>query len=404
MSRQALEGVKVLEIAFIGVTPMTCKLLADQGAEVVRIESKTRLDYLRTSGPYVDGIVSIEHSPTTPSLHSNKYGITLNLKHPKGIEIAKKLAAWADVVANGFTTGTLEKMGLGYDDLKKDNPDLIMFSCNTFGRTSPLSSFPSTGIQITGLTGLSQITGWPDRGPSAIGYYTDFCVPHFNFASVLAALDYRRRTGKGQHLDLSHIETSIYCLAPAIMDYAVNGREFRRQGNRSPSAAPHGAYQCKGEDRWCAIAVSTDEEWASFCKVIGNPEWTEDPKFSTLLNRKRNEYELDRHVEEWTMSRTAHEVMKLMVAAGISAGVVQNGEEVFKDPQLAHYGFQQMMFYPGMHKEYPTQLPFGRLTKTPVKARRPSPMLGEHTDYICTQILGIPDEEFVQLMADGVFD
>lgn len=404
MTRQALEGVKVLEIAFIGVTPMTCKLLADHGAEVVRIESKTRLDYLRTSGPYVDGIVSIERSPQSALLHTNKLGITLNLKHPKAVEIAKKLAVWADIVANGFTTGTLEKMGLGYEELVKVNPDLIMFSCNTFGSTSPLSSFPSTGIQITGITGFSQVTGWPDRGATAVGYYTDFIVPHFNFATVLAALDYRRRTGKGQYLDLSHIETGIYFTAPAVVDYAVNGTEFKRRGNRAPDAAPHGVYRCQGDDSWCAIAVFTDEEWQAFCKAIGDPAWTKEPRFKTLMNRKQNEDELDQLVEKWTMIHSAQEVMNIMLEAGVSAGVVQNGEEVFNDPQLKEYGYQQMMYYPGMQKEYPMQLPFGRLSRTPVKARRPSPMLGEHNDYVCTEILGMSDEDFVHLMSEGVFD
>ncbi len=401
---KALEGIKVLEIAFIGVTPMTCKLLADHGADVVRIESKTRLDYLRTSGPYIDGIVSIERSPQSASMHTNKYGITLNLKHPKGVEIVKKLAAWADIVADGFTTGVLKKMGLDYDELVKVNPDLIMFSCNTFGATSPLSSFPSTGIGMTGIIGLSQFTGWPDRGATSLGYYTDLVVPHFNLATVLAALDYRRRTGKGQHIDLSHIETSIYFTAPIVMDYEVNNREFKRQGNHCPNAAPHGAYRCKGDDRWCTIAVFSDEEWQNFCKVIGNPELATDPMFATLLNRKKNEDRLNELVEEWTSKHTAEEVMRLMVAADISAGVVQTGEEVSNDPQLEYYGYQQMEYYPGMQREYPVQLPFGKLSETPAHAYRPSPMLGEHNEYVCSKILGIPDDEFVQLMADGVFD
>lgn len=404
MSAMALEGIKILEIAFIGVTPMTDKLLADNGAEVIRIESTVRLDYLRTSGPYIDRIVSPEHSPHCPNIQSNKYGITLNLKNPKAVEIAKKLAARADIVANGFTTGTLEKMGLGYDDLTKVNPNLIMFSCNTFGRTSPLSNFPSTGIQITGITGFSMITGWPDRGAPALGYYTDLVVPHFNCATVVAALDYRRRTGKGQLIDLSHIETSMYFLAPYIMDYAVNNRVMQRQGNSSPTAAPHGVYRCKGNDRWCAIVVSTNNEWKKFCEVIGNPAWTKDVKFATFINRKNNEGELNRLVDEWTSNHAAEEVMRLMVDAGISAGVVQNGEDITKDPQLEHYGFWTNLYYPGMKREYPTPIPFGKLSETPAKARMPSPMLGEHNEYVCTKILGMPDEEFVQLMSEGVFD
>lgn len=393
-----------MEIAFIGVTPMTCKLLADNGAEVVRIESRLRLDYSRTSGPYIDGIPSPERNPSIPYLHGNKYGITLNLKNPKAVEVAKKLAAWADIVADGFTAGTLDKMGLGYEDLKKVNPDIIMFSCNTFGRTSPLSSFPSTGIQITGMTGFSQVSGWQDKGAIALGYYTDFVVPHFNFVAVLAALDYRRRTGKGQLLDLSHIETGVYFTAPMVIDYEVNSRLDERPGNRAHDSAPHGAYRCKGEDRWCAIAVSTDDEWQAFCKVLGNPAWTRETRFATFMGRKKNEDELDRLVTEWTATRSAEEVMKMMVDAGIPAGVLQNGEEVFNDPQLEHYHYLHHIFHPGIDRNYPTALPFGKLSRTPVEARRPRPMLGEHNEYVSTKILGMPDEEFVQLMAEGVFE
>ena len=403
MAGQALEGVNVLEIAFIGVTPMTCKLLADHGAEVVRIESSTRLDYLRTSGPYIDGIVSPEHSPQVPYLHSNKYGITLNLKNPKGVEIARKLVARADIVADGFTTGTLERMGLGYEELRKIKPDIIMFSCNTFGRTSPLSSFPSTGIQITGITGFSQITGWPDRGASAIGYYTDFTVPHFNLTTVLAALDYRRRTGKGQLLDLSHIETSIHFMAPVVMDYAVNNRLMQRQGNRSPSAAPHGVYRCQGDDRWCAIVVSTDEEWQSFGKVIGNPALSTNPKFSTLPARKENEEELDSLVEEWTINHSPEEVMTMMQAAGVAAGVVETGEDLLEhDTQLRHRHFFWELDHPEIGK-HRARGPAFVLSKCPCEVQR-APLLGEHNEYAFKEILGMSDEEVAELVIEGVIE
>jgi len=221
MGKRALEGLKVLEFAYFGVTPMTMKLLGVNGAEVIRVESRIKMDPIRTSGPFIDGITSIDHSAEVAHVHSDKYGITLNLKHPKGLEVAEKLVDWADLVADGFTTGALEKVGLGYEDLKKVKSDIIMLSCNTFGQTGPLSSFPSTGIQLTGMTGFTDITGWPDRGPVALGYYTDFIVPHFSLITILAALDYKRRTGKGQHLDLAQCESGLYFNAPLILDYVV---------------------------------------------------------------------------------------------------------------------------------------------------------------------------------------
>ena len=279
-----------------------------------------------------------------------------------------------------------------------------MLSCNTFGQTGPKSTFASTGIELTGMTGFIELCGWPDRGPIALGYYTDFIVPHFNLITVMAALDYRRRTGKGQHLDLAQCESGLYFNASLFLDYVVNNRLMKRHGNRSMHEAPHGVYRCKGEDRWCAVSVSSDEEWESFCSVIGHPDWTKDAKFMTFLNRKKHEDELDRLVEEWTNERTAEDVMNLMQGAGVAAGVVQTGEEVFNDPQLNHYNYFQSLFYPGIEKELATQLPFVKLTKTPAEVRSPRPMMGEHNDYVYTQILGMSDEEFVELLNEGVFE
>jgi benzylsuccinate CoA-transferase BbsF subunit len=404
MSKRALEGVKVLEIAYIGITPMTIRLLGMNGATVVRVESRTRLDPLRTSGPFVDGINSLEHSAEIVHVHSDKFGIALNLKNPKAIEVAKRLAAWADIVADGFTTGVLEKLGLGYQALKEVNPDIIMFSCNTFGQTSPMAAFPSTGIQLTGMTGFTEVSGWPDRGPIALGYYSDFIVPHFNLLTLLSALDFRKRTGKGMHIDLAQYEAALYFNAPLVLDYTANKRLGKRHGNSLPGAAPHGVYRCQGDDSWCTIAVTTDQEWRDFCRVIGNPGWTSRDQFSTLLARKQNEDALNRLVQEWTSLHSAKEVMDLLQAAGVSAAAVQTGEEVFKDPQFNHYGFSRYLFYPGIEREIAAEFPFVKLSKTPAEVKMPRPMIGEHNEYICTQILGMSDEEFVDYMAAGAFE
>jgi benzylsuccinate CoA-transferase BbsF subunit len=404
MARRALEGVKVVEFAYIAVTPLTVKSLAVNGAEVVRVESTTRLDPMRTSGPFIDGVASPEHSAEIANVHSDKYGVTLNLKHPEGLKIARRLVAWADIVADGFTTGVLEKLGLGYEELKKVKPDIIMFSCNTFGQTGPLASFPSTGIQLTGMTGFTEVSGWPERSPIALGYYTDSIVPYFNLITVLSALDYRRRTGKGQHIDLSQTESGLYFNAPLILDYVVNNRLGQRHGNRSPYAAPHGVFRCKGEDKWCAIAVFTDEEWNSFCQVIGSPAWTSQPQFGTLLDRKKNETELESLIERWTVNHSAHEVMSSMQAAGVPAGAVQNGEEVFNDPQIKNIRYFRPVYYPGVGKDFPTPMSVAGLSRTPAEVRTARPMVGEHNEYVYTRLLGLSDDEFTNLLAEGVFD
>jgi benzylsuccinate CoA-transferase BbsF subunit len=208
MSQRTLDGIKVLEFAFMGVTPSSTKILAINGATVIKVESKSRPDPLRNAGPFIDGISSIEHSAEFANINNEKYGLALNTKKPEGIEITKKLVAWADIVADGFTTGAMARMGLGYEELKKIKPDIIMISSNTFGQTGPSAKAASTGINLTGISGFNEITGWPDRQPLALGFYSDFIVPHFVLLTILAALDYKRRTGKGQFIDLAQIEAS----------------------------------------------------------------------------------------------------------------------------------------------------------------------------------------------------
>jgi benzylsuccinate CoA-transferase BbsF subunit len=233
--------------------------------------------------------------------------------------------------------------------------------------------------------------------------YTDCISPRFASASLIAALDYRNKTGKGQLIDLSEFETAVYFILPAILDCAANGREPSRTGNSSPHAAPHGVYPCKGDDRWCAIAVFTDGEWRNLCRVIGRPEYTADPRFNTLASRKKNEEELNRLLGDWTSGFTAEDVMSRMQAAGVPAGVVKNTADIYADPQLRERNLFWLM-------DHPETGPFTHLgqsfelSKTPARAYSPSPLLGEHTEYVCTGILGMSDEEFVELVQSGVFE
>ena len=250
-------------------------------------------------------------------------------------------------------------MGLVYEELKKVNPDIIMLSTCMQGQTGPHHTHPGFGLTLTALSGFNHITGWPDREPENLFTYTDFIGPHFNVLAILAALDYRCRTGKGQYLDVSQYENGVHFLAPLILDYVVNGRVANRTGNRYPYAAPHGAYRCRGDDRWCTIAVFTEAEWQNFVLVIGNPAWASSPKFITLEVRKDNEDELDRLVEEWTINYTAEEVMSMMQGVGVSAGVVQTGEDLLeRDPQLKHRHFFQELDHPEVGKYRAPAHPF----------------------------------------------
>jgi crotonobetainyl-CoA:carnitine CoA-transferase CaiB-like acyl-CoA transferase len=372
---------------------------------VIRIESENRPDVQRASWPFKDNIPGVNRAGYFANFNSNKYGITLNFKHPRGVEIAKQLIARADVVTESFTAGVMEKWTLGYNDLKKIKPDIIMISMAMMGQTGPYRTYRGHGMQLAAAAGVGNLIGWPDRDPvGSPTAYTDYFVPHFAAVAVMTALDYRRRTGHGQYIDLSQFESAIHALDTAILDYTVNSREQMRNGNRLTNipAAPHGAYKCRGDDDWCAIAVFTDEEWQSFCRVIGNPPWTRDQKFSTQSARVKNADELDKLVEEWTGKHSSEEVMNLMQAAGVAAGVVKNNKSIHEDPQLKHRNHYWVLDHPEMGK-CTYDGPSFKLSKTPAQLTMPGPCLGQHNHYVYTHILGMSDEEFVQLMEEGAF-
>jgi len=363
-----------------------------------------RLDINRAAAPYKDNIPGINRSGVWAAYNSNKLGMSLNLSHPKGIEVAKRLVAWSDVVGENFVPGVMERWGLDYGELKKVKSDIIMYSSSNLGQTGPLASQPGYGGQLVAYAGISHLTGWPDRmSVDPYGAYTDFIAPRFLVAAVLAAVDYRRRTGKGQFLDLSQIEVGIHYIAPVILDYTVNKRIETRDGNRCPYAAPHGAYPCQGNDRWCAIGVFSDEEWNALCQVMGNLEWTKEARFATLLGRKENEEELNESLGEWTRGFTAEEVMEKLQAAGVPAGVVKNAADIQDDPQLAHRHYYWQLEHPEIGMHY-YEGPGFALSKTPAEIRMPAPLLGQHTEYVCREILGMSDEEFVDLSNQGVFE
>lgn len=379
--------------------------LAHHGAEVIRIESLTRPDELRGIEPFKDGIAGINRSGCYANYNSNKYGMALNLNHPRGVEVAKKIITWADVLVENFTPGTMaRKWGLGYESVREINPGIVMLSTSPMGQTGPEAQQGGFGLELVSRGGFTHFTGWPDQDAVGVGYpYTDTVSPPLGVIAVLAALEYRQRTGQGQYIDVSQHEVAVQHLTPAVLDYTANGNEGGRSGNRHPQASPHGAYRCRGEDRWCAIAVFTDEEWRAFCDVIGRPDLTEDNRFKTLADRKANEDELDSLVESWTAELPPEEVMRKMQAAGVAAGVVQSGKDLIEDPQLKERHHFWYLDHPEMGKCAYDGPPF-HLSKTPAELNCPAPCLGEHTEYVCTKILSIPDEEFIGLLAEGVFE
>jgi benzylsuccinate CoA-transferase BbsF subunit len=404
MDRKALEGIKVIDFTWAAAGPLTMSYLAQSGATIVKVESKSRVDGSRTLAPNKDGIAGLNRSLTFTADNSSKLSMALNLKHPKGIDVLKRLISWADVVAENFRPGTMEKWGLGYDVLSAINPSIIMFRSSARGQTGPDSTVGETGITLQSISGFTYLTGWPDRNPSPPwGAYTDLTAPALGAAMLIAALGYRARTGKGQCIDLSQYEAGLYYLSTAILDYFTNGRVAARNGNASPTAAPHGAYRCAGDDRWCTISVFNEAEWETFCNVIDEPGLTADPRFSTLTNRKKNEDELNALIEKWTVRLPPEEVMALLQSRGISAGVVQTAEDIYNDPQIKARGVLKRLNHDELGPVYHRNIGF-KLSKTPVEVGSPGPLFGQHTEYVCRNFLKMPDQEFIELFNDGVFE
>jgi benzylsuccinate CoA-transferase BbsF subunit len=403
MEQRVFEDVKIVDFSWTIVGPLIAKYFADFGATVLHIESMTRPDTLRTSLPFKDGIQDLDFNGYFPLYNSNKYGMALSLKNPKGIDIAKRLITWCDIVIESFRPGVMKRIGLGYDDLRLLNPDIIMLSTSMQGQTGPHALQPGYGNQLVGLCGFPAVTGWQDQDMvQPYGAYTDVVAPFFGIAALVGALLHRNKTGRGQYLDLSQYESGLQFMSTPILDWTANRRNAVREGNSSPCAAPHGAYRCLGEERWCAIAVFNDKEWEELCHVMEKDELIYDSRFVTLSDRKRNESELNKLIEEWTQSYDSYEVMAKLQAAGIHAGVVISSSDLFEDFQLKHRECFWMIDHP-MLGPYPHPSPSFILSESPAEPRLPAPYLGQHTEYICKKFLNMSDEEFRQHQSQDIF-
>jgi crotonobetainyl-CoA:carnitine CoA-transferase CaiB-like acyl-CoA transferase len=383
---------------------MVGKHLGEHGATVVHVESRSRPDGFRVHyPPYKDNIPGLNRTGTFAIFNDSKLGITLNLKRPRGLEIARQLVAWADVLIENFQPGVMARNGLSYEAAREINPSIIYLSSCNMGQTGPKASQRGFGSQLTSQSGFTHLAGDAAGEPMLLfGPYIDFVAVGFGLVAVLAALDCRRRTGRGQYIDLSQYECGLQFIAPAILDYQVNGRVMNRNGNRSPYAAPHGVYPCRGDDRWCAIAVCGEDEWNAFCGAAGHPEWAADPRFASLEARKAHEDALDALVGGWTSGRSPEEVMETLQAAGVRAGAVERLSDVFSDPQMAARGVFQELPHAELERFHYIAPPY-ILSETPSE-QRPSPLLGEHNDLVYREILGLSGEEIERLTAEGVIE
>jgi crotonobetainyl-CoA:carnitine CoA-transferase CaiB-like acyl-CoA transferase len=404
----ALADVKVLDLMWVMAGPAATRMLADHGATVVRVESTRRIDTARTLAPFFDGVPGPERSGCFQNLNVGKRMLTLDPTTPAGREVFLDLVRWADVVTESFAPGTMARWNLDWSVLRTVKPDLVMVSSCLMGQTGPLARFAGYGNLAAAISGFSNLGGWPDRPPAGpFSAYTDYVSPRFLAVAVLAALEYRRRTGQGQLVDLSQAEASLHFLGPALLDCEVNGRLMPRMGNRDPDLAPHGVYPAAGDaanpERWIAIAVDGDAAFAALCDVLGRPGLATDPRFATQAARHANADALDAAIAEATAAHDMHVLTERLQAAGVAAHAVQNSAELLADPQLRH----REHFVTVAHPERDTVTLENarlRLSSTPAAVTGPAPTWGADTDWVLRTVLGYDDARITELVAAGALE
>ncbi|MDP6607101.1 MAG: CoA transferase [Dehalococcoidia bacterium] len=410
--RMALEGVRIIDFSWFGAGPMGTKVLADHGAEVIRVESEYRLDGLRRAGPKREGQDGPNHSGYYNGHNSSKLSTRINVNDPQGAELVKRLVAIADVVIDNFNPGVMAKWGLSYAELRAIKDDIIVVNMPMMGLTGPRKDDVGFGSTMVATTGLSALTGFPEQMPAGVGTnYPDYsCNPYHTMSGMLAALHHRNRTGQSQHIELAQFESTLQMIGPAILDYTVNGVVPPRPGNRDPLIAPHAAFQAAGpptavgeDDRWIAIACPSDDDWAALVAEMGSPQWATEPALASFEGRKAAEDELERRVGEWVRTQDGYELMERLQARGVPAGVVQNASDVLeRDPQLAvREHFQRLMHPEAGEAAYDS--PPVKLSRTPGELRAPAPCLGQHNEQVLQGILGLTDDEYREYEDANVF-
>ncbi|MFC1816662.1 CaiB/BaiF CoA transferase family protein [Thermodesulfobacteriota bacterium] len=403
-----LSGIRILEFGYYVAGPLTGKLFADFGGEVLVIENEA---YLRTHnssrrpGLGAKDLTSLNQGNMFNRYGTNKLSLTLDLKNPGAIELVKRLVAVSDIVMDNFAPQVMEKWGLTYDELIKVKPDIIALNMPTMGKGSIYEHHRAESWNLMAMAGFNYMSGTEGDMPICPSLYSHpdvSCNPFHAMIALLSALYYRTLTGKGQHIELSQFESTLCFTETALFDFLVNGQTKDRIGNRSKHAAPHGVYRCKGEDRWCAITIFNDDDWKALCHVMDRDDLVTNENFRTILQRLKNVEELDRILEEWTCKKSADEVMRLLQSAGISAGKVQDVVDLLEhDPQLKERKRWIEVDHPETGKSKGEGWGF-KLLGSPEPRNQHAPLLGEHTDYVLQKILGLPEEEINQLIIDGV--
>jgi benzylsuccinate CoA-transferase BbsF subunit len=402
VTQKPLEGVRVADFTWVGAGPFLTKPLADHGAEVIKIESRTRIDSIRSMRPFRDGIPGVNRSGYFANRNSSKRSICLDLKQPAGRGVALQLMVASDVVTNNFTPGTMDKLGIGYEAVRAVRPDIIYLEMPMQGNTGPHMNHRGYGLTISALGGLLGLSGWADRPPLGTGTNYPDHVPNplHSAVAVLAALRHRRRTGEGAYIEVAQIESTVNLIGGALIAEQLHAGSVGRRGNLDDRAAPHGVYPCRGEDRWCAIAVLTDEQWRRATEVLGRPDLSVG-KYATIAGRRGDVVRLDEEMSNATSARDADELADALAAAGVAAAPVNDAADlVERDPQLRARGHWVTLDHPEMGPSLYDAPPY-RLSRTPGRLRSAAPLLGADTRDVCVDLLGMSPERYADLEREG---
>jgi crotonobetainyl-CoA:carnitine CoA-transferase CaiB-like acyl-CoA transferase len=388
-----LADVKVLDLFWILAGPGSTRMLADYGATVVHVESMRHLDTLRVIPPYQFSNPHPEGSGAYQCANANKLGMTLNLREPIGQDVLMELVEWADVVTESFAPGVMEAAGLGWDRLSAVNPDLIMISSCLMGQHGPWRDFTGFGNLAASVTGFQSLAAWPDAAPDGpYGAYTDFIGVRYNALAILAALEHRARTGEGQYIDMAQAESALHFIAPAFLDYTVNGRVPAPIGNEDAEHAPHAFYPSAGEDRWIAIAIRNDDEWRTLCNLIGQ---------DALASHRDDTKAVDEAISGWTSARSPAAAQAELQARGIAAHEALDTPGLYDCPQLQH----RQHFVEIAHDIYQTTTIEStrlRLSTDPARVPERALSFGRDNRYVLEEILGYSPERIAELAAQGV--
>jgi len=408
MAKKPLEGVRVLDCGIVQAGPFITRYLGDWGAEVIRIESRAHSDPSRISH-YPENTPGEDFWNQGAVFHEqmrNKLSVTLELDHPKGVELLKRLAAVSDVLEESYPPRVMKQFGLDYESLHEVNPALIYVSSLGYGHGGPYSAYRNYGMITEAMAGISWLNGYPGGPPmrSAIPY-TDHPSTYMGFLAVMAALEQRRWTGEGQWIDISQYEVGVHMIGDVYVEHSLTGETPPRIGNTDPSMAPHGAYRCRGQERWVSIVVRHDDDWRRLRQALGDPEWATDPRFQDTEGRVGNRDEIDAALTSWTSTQDPYDVQTLLQAHGVPAGVNLDAGTLMVDPHLVERGFYRLVdHYPGQEgvgqRRFPG--PSAVMSRTPGDISRPAPMLGQHNEQVLSGLLGLSREELEELEEEGV--